>query len=295
MDEAEVKSLLERLKVFDKMYEVIRIVDPLSKKVLSYAKKEIKELDFNCFDFWGKNRICNNCISMRSFLDNQTFIKVEYNPNKIYMITSVPVELNKKRVVVELLKDATGSMVFENSEKESTGVCALIDSINSMAMRDALTGIYNRRFLNEKLPTDIIRCAISARNISIIMTDIDFFKKVNDQFRHLTGDAVLKCFTEILSEFLAKDIDWVARYGGEEFVICLPDRSVEEAAEIAEKIRKAVEEKEFVCCGERIKITSSFGVSGMKSNQSIRAEDLLITADEKLYDAKHNGRNKVVY
>jgi diguanylate cyclase (GGDEF)-like protein len=295
MDEAEIIGLLDKLKVFDKMYEVIRIVDPLSKKVLSYTKNEIKESDFNCFDIWGRNKICDNCISMRSFLDNQTFIKVEYNPNKIYMITSVPIELNKKRVVVELMKDATGSMVFENSETESTGVCALIDSINSIAMRDALTGIYNRRYLNEKLPTDIIRNAISEQSLSIIMTDIDFFKKVNDQYGHLTGDAVLKCFTEILTEFLTKADDWVARFGGEEFVICLPGRTVEEAADIAEKIRKAIEERNFECCGEQIKITASFGVSGMKANQSISAEDLLITADERLYDAKHNGRNKVEY
>jgi len=293
MDEQELLGLLDRLKVFDKMYEVIRIVDPLSKKVLSYAKDNMEELDFNCFDFWGKNKICDNCISMRSFIDNQTYVKIEYNPNKVYMITSIPVEINKKRVVIELLKDSTGSMFFENKETDSTGLCALIDGINSMAIKDALTGIYNRRYINEKLPTDIIRSALNAQNLSIIMTDIDFFKNVNDKYGHLTGDAVLKCFTEMLSSFVIQGDYWVARFGGEEFIISLPGITLEEATCMAENMRKAIEEKEFECFGEIIKITASFGVSGMKSNQSMSAEDLIITADEKLYKAKHNGRNRV--
>ncbi len=91
----------------------------------------------------------------------------------------------------------------------------MIDSMSNLALKDTLTGIYNRRYINEKLPVDLISASLSEQSLSIIMVDIYFFKKINDTYGHLTGDCTLKIFAETLSGCIRRESDWVSRYGGE--------------------------------------------------------------------------------
>lgn len=298
MPNHEIQELLNRISVFDKMYEQIRIVDPIENKVINQNNGELIETDTKCFAFWNTNRVCENCISMRAILENNTFVKVEYTKDNLYMITAIPFELPDRRIVIELLKDVTNSFIFEvngaNGEVTSE-LHTMIDNMNDIAMKDALTGVYNRRFMNEKLPIDMTNSVLADQQLSIILTDIDFFKNVNDTYGHLIGDCALKTFTEKLSECLQRDSDWVARYGGEEFLICLPGAELEKAVKVAELIRKTIENWEFKCNENTFHITASFGIYSGKPNRGERIENLIQFADEKLYRAKHNGRNQVEY
>lgn len=169
----------------------------------------------------------------------------------------------------------------------------LIDSMKSISLKDSLTGIYNRRYINEKLPVEIISASLSEQSLSIIMVDIDFFKKVNDVYGHLTGDCTLKSLADILLGCIKRESDWVSRYGGEEFLVCLPGAGLEKALEIAEHIRKTVENSVILCGEHTIKITASFGVCSIKPSPGASVENLIDCADKKLYEAKNNGRNRV--
>lgn len=294
----EMQEVLNKLKVFENMYEIIRFVDPISKKVVNYKNNSINELSIKCFDFWGTDKMCNNCISIRSFNENETFVKVEYSKEKIYMITAIPIELSDRRIVIELLMDTTKSLVFGASEGYDTSkseVYTIIDSMNNLAFKDALTGGYNRRFINEKLPINLIGSAFQEQNLSIIITDIDYFKSVNDIHGHIAGDCVIKGFAEVLSGCIKEQDEWVARFGGEEFLICLPGVNLESAVQIAELMRSSIEEKEFLCAENKLKITASFGVYSLKPNKDDNIENLIQHADRKLYLAKKNGRNRVEY
>ena len=294
MYDKEVRELLDKVVIFEKMYDQIRFVDPIIKKVLSYKDNTVNELAVKCFDFWAKNKICDNCISIRAFIENKTFVKVEYTPNEIYIVTAVPVELSNRRIVIELFKNTTDSMVFEYGNNENNSeIYKMIDSMNNLALKDTLTGIYNRRYINEKLPVDIINASLSEQSLSIIMADIDFFKKVNDTYGHLIGDCTLKSFTDTLSGCMKRESDWVSRYGGEEFIICLPGAELEKAIEIAENIRETVENNVILCKEHTIKITASFGVCSIKPAPGASAENLIECADKKLYEAKNSGRNRV--
>ena len=123
------------------------------------------------------------------------------------------------------------------------------------------------------------------------MFDIDHFKKVNDVYGHATGDAVIQWVADEIVQQIAHN-GWVARYGGEEFTVCLPDFNLEQANELAEIVRLAVEKASITACnGEVLKVTISAGIS---SNAEFIKADLLKLADERLYDAKRNGRNRVV-
>lgn len=296
MYDKEVQDIIDKLAVFDKMYEVMRFVDPVLKKVVIYKNNKVNEHAAQCFDFWGKNKICENCISIRALNENKTFVKIEYTPDKVFMVTAIPYELDERRIVIELLKDTTNSMIFKNGEYENTSeIYAMIDSMNNLALKDPLTNTYNRRYINERLPVDLIGTALSNQEISIIMADIDFFKKVNDTYGHLAGDEVLKIFARTISCCLKREGDWLARFGGEEFLICLPGAGITKSADIAEKMRREIESKEIVSGNNRIKITASFGVCSARPAQDSKMESLIEEADKKLYLAKNNGRNRVEY
>lgn len=294
MYDQEVKELLDRLEVFNKMYELIRFVDPLKKKVISYKNNKITELDTKCFNVWENNKICDNCISMRAYNENQSYVKIEYTPEKIYMVTSTPVDIGNKKLVLELMKDTTGSMFFSNEVNgTNVDIHKMIDNLNSLSYKDQLTGLFNRRYINEKLPIDLINAVLSKQSISMIMADIDHFKKVNDTYGHLTGDLVLKEFAGTISESTKRESDWVSRYGGEEFLICLPGADLEKAMEIAENIRQVVEGIEIHNGQQTIKITASFGVYSINPSEGDSVETLIEQTDQKLYVAKNNGRNRV--
>lgn len=297
MYENDFADVFEKINIHNKIYETTRFVDPMMKKVIIYKNKNITELDTSCFNFWENNESCKNCISMRSYNENEIFIKIEYSNHKIYMVTAIPVNIENRTLVIELISDITNSLVFESNKNYNieSGIHSLIENMNSLALNDALTGVFNKRFINEKLPLNFLSAILLEQNISVIITDIDHFKKVNDTYGHLAGDYILKCFAETLSVHLKRESDWIARFGGEEFLICLPDANLEKSVEIAEILRKSVESKEFKFDNAKIKITASFGVCCMKPNNKNKADEIISCADKKLYLAKDNGRNRVEY
>ncbi|MHC1719886.1 MAG: GGDEF domain-containing protein [Clostridiaceae bacterium] len=294
MYDQEVQKILDKSKIFDKLYGDIRFVDPVAKKVISYHDNTLSELAIKCFDFWEKNKICDNCVSVRAYNENKIFIKIEYTPKRVFMVTAIPFDLEDRKIVIELLKDATDSMIYDYGEHESSSeIYSMIHNMNNLILKDPLTGIYNRRYINEKLPIDIVNAALSGQDISIIMADIDIFKKVNDTYGHLAGDEVIKNFAGTISGCIKRESDWVSRFGGEEILICMPGAKLEKAVEIAEKMRKQVEDKEIIFNNKKIRITASFGVNTIKPIQSSNLQSFIEGADKMLYLAKNNGRNRV--
>ncbi len=154
---------------------------------------------------------------------------------------------------------------------------------------DALTSIYNRRYLFEIGVRELQKAESDHTPLSCIVFDIDFFKNVNDTYGHRTGDMVLQHLAQTVTGQL-RSSSIFARYGGEEFVILLPDTKLEVAAAVAERVRKAVMQKEIVCDQNSIKVTISLGVAGWEEGMQ-NLEQLLNAADEALYRAKAGGRN----
>lgn len=296
MDSNNINLSIDEL--LNKISDVTRIVDPLQKKVIEYKNNvEIVE-EIRCFDFWGKNKVCDNCISIRAYNDNTTYVKIEYKNDKTYMITAVPYCFDDRRIVIEIIKDITKSVLFdfsENAALEQVGIHAIIDNMNKLAFSDSLTELYNRRYIMEKLPVDLLNSALLSTNLSIIMADIDYFKKVNDTYGHLAGDLTLKNVAKILLSCIKRKNDWIARFGGEEFMICMPGANLEIAKKTAECMRKSIENASIKYEGIDIRVTVSFGIYSLKSKGNENADDLLKYADEKLYLAKRNGRNRIEY
>ncbi len=294
MYEREMDGIIRKLDIFDKTYDKVRIVDPVRKKVINLIDKEGEAVAEHCFRFWKSGEICESCISMRAYREKDTFMKMEYTDHEIYLVTAMPIELSDRIVVLELLKNVTNNISINiNGENGSGDFNLMLDSLNNRAIKDSLTGIYNRRYINEKLPLDLINANLSDHSISVILIDIDFFKNVNDTYGHLVGDHTLKSLAVLLQRSLKRENDWVARYGGEEFLISLPGASLSFAKELAENIRGKVEKTPIEYGDLKFYITASFGVSAITPKLGTSVNELIEEADKKLYYAKRNGRNRV--
>jgi len=159
-------------------------------------------------------------------------------------------------------------------------------------MLDGLTGVRNRKYLEQQLQAEFARHKRYRRPLSLIMMDIDFFKKINDTHGHQGGDLVLRRVAAELAS-MVRDTDTYARYGGEEFCCLLPETGADSAAILAERFRRRVEGMEIEYQGAEIRVTMSFGLAGAGGEIADR-EALLRRADEALYEAKRTGRNRLV-
>lgn len=159
---------------------------------------------------------------------------------------------------------------------------------------DHLTGLFNRRFMMDALDKEVHRSFRKGGNLSLIMLDIDHFKQVNDTYGHLQGDAVLQMMALLLQKEL-RSYDCAARYGGEEFVAILPDSSLKESVSVAERIRLAVQGTRFSGPLTRLSLTASLGVAGFSREHFPTVDGFIKMADDALYRAKANGRNRVEY
>lgn len=164
--------------------------------------------------------------------------------------------------------------------------------LTDMAMRDGLTKLLNHRTFYTLLEKEVARTQRYDKPLSVLMLDIDHFKRVNDTYGHVVGDMILAGLSSVISSQV-RNVDSVCRYGGEEISIILPETGVEEAAQVAERIRSATEEHHFdIGQGQSTGITISIGVASLPS-QETSVEKLVALADKALYDSKEGGRNRV--
>lgn len=164
----------------------------------------------------------------------------------------------------------------------------LFMQMQNLALTDSLTGCVNRRLLNLQLERDLRLASRLRQPVSLIMIDIDHFKRVNDTYGHKTGDEVLQLTAQVINEDL-RGVDTLGRYGGEEFVVILPQADVEGATIMAERIRASIERKQMPLVGH---VTASLGVATYPLHADA-TDTLLLAADKALYEAKHSGRNRV--
>lgn len=156
---------------------------------------------------------------------------------------------------------------------------------------DPLTGLNNRRFMMEGLAREFERSQRKNAPLSMIMIDIDHFKTINDTYGHQKGDAVLQGLAALLKQHL-RQYDTAARYGGEEFALILPETGIEEAAQVAERLRQATEKLIFEDLSQ-LRMTASFGIATTPADTVQSLDDLIREADYALYNAKRAGRNRV--
>ena len=178
--------------------------------------------------------------------------------------------------------------MFAGQIEMAVTVADLFEAIKNQAVTDGLTGLYNRRYFEEYIAKEVTRSQRSGQPFSIIGLDLDFLKHINDKYGHAYGDIAIKTVADVLKSN-ARSIDTAARMGGEEFNIILPGISSDGAMKAAERIRKAIEEKQLDTIGH---VTASIGVATFLEH-SDNIEEVIELTDQAMYESKRNGRNRV--
>lgn len=293
MESITLENLNKYLVFFHRMYDAVRIVDPVAKCVLNNGGIDFKTTDEVCYKYWSDNKICNNCISIRAHIDNKCYMKLEKSAHTIMMVTALPIDNSSKPEVLELLKNATDTMMI------GTGVYSdghmmydYIKQLNEQIVKDELTGVYNRRYIDERLPADIVKSLVENKPLSVIFIDVDNLKEINDTYGHSFGDKIIINIASILLQNIRTETDWIARYGGDEFFICLNNSDNNAARMIAERIISIIEDLK-ISPNNDIKTTVSIGICTMTDNP-MDANEILKISDERMYKAKSLGKNRVV-
>jgi len=214
-------------------------------------------------------------------------------------IEAVFVTKNGEKIIVE----GSISCKFEGDKPVSTRAIfrditdrkKMEEKLRQLSYMDGLTGVANRRYFEIKLNREWRRASRDNKPISLVMADIDFFKPYNDTYGHLNGDDCLKQVANILSETLKRPADLVARYGGEEFAVILPNTGARGVATMAKAMRAKVEALEIEHTSSLVseRLTISLGVATTMPSRSSLPSELVSAADQALYQAKKEGRNKV--
>ncbi len=290
-----IGTLLAETGVYAELFDVMRVVDVQAGKLIEIRDGKATETGIGCVDAFGTTERCKNCSSIRALYSNEQVVKLEYVAGSVLLIVSAPITVGQRRLVAELVKDITSSMTIDNRDEHRQGeVSVIIDRLNKIATTDQLTGLMNRRYIDEKLP-GIIQGALDLKlPVSIAVIDIDFFKKVNDVYGHQAGDSVLSALAGVLQSFIRRDSDFAARYGGEEFMLCFPGTPLAVCREICERVRLMVERYAFASGEKRVPITISIGVAESGELETPTQQELVSLADRRLYQAKSGGRNRVV-
>lgn len=201
-------------------------------------------------------------------------------------LRATAMDIKGRRALIGLVIDVTERLQAERA------VLALQEELREQSTHDALTGLFNRRYLEETLQRELIAAQRHGHPISVILGDLDHFKRVNDEHGHLAGDEVLRVFGALMKN-LARGSDVYCRYGGEEFLLVSPHMTQASAVGRAEQLRIALAEQLVAYGGQLIRVTASFGVATYPDDGRT-GDQLIATADQALYAAKAAGRNRVM-
>jgi diguanylate cyclase (GGDEF)-like protein len=283
-------SPVARDRVFDFINEGILVFD-IENRLIDFNPTSAK-----IFPYIHKNRLgSDGSILFKNYAVLNSLLT---DPLKEKKSTEITIEMDggHHHFHVRVIQLKTGKSLVQGNLLVFNDISEhkqLLLSLEKFATTDALTDIYNRRYFLELAERELLRSKRNSDPFSVLIFDIDHFKRINDTYGHTIGDNVLVHITDVV-EGMVREIDIFGRYGGEEFITVLSGTKPAEALIIAERIREKLEQNPIEIEGAPFIVTASFGVSGTEGERQLRLADYIEEADSALYQAKNSGRNCVV-
>lgn len=267
--------------------DLVRLVDPVSRKVID--ENDAGGLLESCHSLWGRCDRCENCTSMRALKTGNKYYKIELLNGHTFWVQSRFMRIDGKPCVAEIVSDVTGNFIMDTDQRDELG--SIIRSYNRQLITDSMTGVYNRRFLDEDFVPSISCCRDHGVNVNLAIMDLDSFKKVNDSYGHQAGDMLLRDvagFWRLHFDSRKKENERiVVRYGGDELLIISCGQPPEDfrrevGAYYAQMRRICYYTNEI-----QIPFSITFGfASSQEFGDGWEWTELFDTADRRLYDSK---------
>lgn len=265
------------------LFDVVRLVDPISMVVYAVEDGKLVAQPGGCHQVWGKEDRCDNCISAKCFMDERRFSKFEFIDHDIYHVVAQPVEIDGERYVLEVVTSSDDDVLL--SAFGNNDFVDRITSFNRKVYADELTGLSNRRCMDDHFAILVESAARAGQPLAVIMVDVDDFKRVNDTRGHLAGDEVLRSVARAIKVgFAPGPHDVVARYGGDEFFAALCDVS---AAELEDRIMAVRAHVAEIGAG----VTVSIGAYYQAAARKFTPEQLIAKADDAMYAIKSHSKD----
>jgi diguanylate cyclase (GGDEF)-like protein/PAS domain S-box-containing protein len=295
MEDSEIRyrrlfeAAQDGILILDAKTGMIEDVNPYLIKMLGYSREE-----FIKSKLWDVGAFKDIKASMEAFqvLQKEEYIRYKDLPLKAKDGGLIQVEfvsnvylVDEEKVIQCNIRDITDRKQAQDALIKSEAL------LRELSIRDQLTGLFNRRYMEETLEREIHRAERKHLSLGIIMLDVDDFKQFNDTHGHAAGDAVLKELGKMLIRYVRKE-DIPSRYGGDEFIIILPEVDTEEAYNLSDRIRRYVASRLIKTEAGQIKITISLGIASL-SSETPNLKKLINCADSAMYEAKSKGRNCV--
>ena len=277
---AEISQVIEQNS---QLFDVVRLVDPISMTVYRIEDGELVGQPGGCYNVWHKSDRCENCVSSRCLMDHARYSKFEFIDHDIYHVVAQPITVDGRRFVLEVVTESDDNVLltaFGNNDFVNR-----ITEYNHKVYTDELTGLSNRRYLNERLELMATRAAHDGASLAVIMIDIDDFKDINDLRGHLAGDEALRRVGDTLAQgFRPDNEDILARYGGDEFFCALWDIERDDLDARLKAVQQIADES-------GLGVTMSMGALFEPVARETSAEDLIKSADRIMYGIKAAGKN----
>lgn len=279
-----------------KLFDFYRIVDIRTHDVCEYGDGMTVPVPIGdtCHHIWGRKSPCANCTSYACIARQEEIVKIEELDGKVLLIFSVPVEIAGQKYALELIKDATTSLMVPSPVKrDNIEIIQMVSQFNDLAVHDSFTKLYNKTFIANQLQVVLDDSQFDENTPEIerpalVMFDLDRFKEINDEYGHITGDIVLKYLADVLSDLANKfEGGWAGRFGGDEFVVCAPqglgsNGQTHIAMSVAEFCKHA-----FVDTDYEFSCSLSYGISCAQVDDTYDA--FVERADRELYSMKEQN------
>ena len=289
---ADIHKFLHEKDIFLSVFDLVRIVDPISGQLFEYEGNKITKTGEACIDLFGNKERCQNCSSARAFHTGEQVVKFEHIGDQVFLVISIPLDHNDEKIVVELIKNITkhtrGEVETDTLQSEIVG---FINNLNTSASIDMLTGLKNRPFITSHLEGILSRHVKNNVEFSAVMLGFDP-PSLYEKCGKACAEFAIASVGGIISTFIRSESDIAAHYEDESFLICFSGVTAEACEEVCCRLRDRIEETVINYKGQPIHVTVSMGIASIRETAS--SEELLAIAEKRMEEAKKKGRSSIV-
>ena len=293
-DDGSIDRILAFMAQSGELFDVMRIVDPVARKVMERVSTGAEPSPFPCKGFWSGEDTCRDCLAARAFRENRRLSRMVFHKGSMYLSSAIPFQTGGRGIVVELLRNLTGSLVAASGDSiDATELQALFDQADHASSMDALTGLLDRNSVDVRLPRELERAHSTRYPLSLILISLDGFARLRSRHGDEFCDTLLRAVGEMLQKSMRVEQDWVARFSEDSFLVVMRNTGNAGVQTVAERIRGRISRLEIPQNGLSVSVTASVAIH-IEMPTSPTEGPLLPLLEKKVQAAGSEGGDRVV-